>query len=114
MRFARCGIFALLVAFAGPAAAQVDEGRAFFVRADKGYCIACHQVPDGAGPATRADLGPRLDGARLKGWDRARLRELLADPTRTNPDSVMPPYGRHRILQPAEIERVIDFLHALP
>jgi sulfur-oxidizing protein SoxX len=114
MRLARRGLWALLAAFAGPAAAQADEGRAIFLRPDKGYCIACHQLPDGAGPATRADLGPRLDGALLKGWDRARLRELLADPTRANPDSVMPPYGRHRILEPAEIERVIDFLHALP
>jgi hypothetical protein len=26
----------------------------------------------------------------------------------------MPPYGRHRLLEAGEIERVIDFLHALP
>ena len=59
-------------------------------------------------------MGPRLDAARLKGWDRARLRDLLDDPTRANPDTVMPPYGRHRLLDDREIERLIDFLHALP
>ena len=59
-------------------------------------------------------LQQSLDAARLKGWDRARLRELLEDPMRANPDTVMPPYGRHRLLEASEIERVIDFLHALP
>jgi sulfur-oxidizing protein SoxX len=93
---------------------QAAPGRELFVRPDKGNCIACHQVPEGAGPAVRADVGPRLDAARLKGWDRARLRELLEDPMRANPDTVMPPYGRHRLLDGGEIERVIDFLHALP
>ena len=93
---------------------QSSAGREIFTRPDKGNCIACHQVPEGSGPAVRADVGPRLDAARLKGWDRARLRELLEDPMRANPDTVMPPYGRHRLLEAGEIERVIDFLHALP
>jgi sulfur-oxidizing protein SoxX len=93
---------------------QAPAGRDIFIRPDKGNCIACHQVPEGSGPAVRADVGPRLDAARLKGWDRARLREILDDPMRANPDTVMPPYGRHRLLDAGEIERVIDFLHALP
>lgn len=106
----------VLVAACGPLAAwaQANAGRDLFVRQDKGHCIACHQVPEGAGPAVRSDVGPRLDAARLRGWDRVRLRDLLADPTRANPDTVMPPYGRHRILDAGEIERVIDYLHALP
>lgn len=99
---------------AGSAWGQAGEGRALFTDPGKGNCIACHQVPAGAGPQVRADVGPRLDGARLKGWDRARLRDLLHDPTRANPDTVMPPYGRHRLLDDREIERLIDFLHALP
>lgn len=110
---------AILVAAAaalasGAAWAQAAQGREIFIRPDKGNCIACHQVPEGSGPAVRSDVGPRLDAARLKGWDRARLRRLLEDPMRSNPDTVMPPYGRHRLLEPPEIERVIDYLHALP
>jgi sulfur-oxidizing protein SoxX len=112
---AASGFLAIAVALAScPAAAQAPDALALFVRPDKGNCIACHQVPAGAGPAVRADVGPRLDAARLKGWDRARLRALLDDPMRANPDTVMPPYGRHRLLDAGEIERVIDFLHALP
>lgn len=98
----------------GARAAPADEGRDLFMRADKGQCIACHQLPEGAGPATKADVGPRLDAARLKGWDRERLRQLLEDPQRMNANTVKPPYGRHRLLEAREIDRVIDFLHALP
>ncbi|HQY48259.1 MAG TPA: sulfur oxidation c-type cytochrome SoxX [Usitatibacteraceae bacterium] len=110
--------FPLLAASAALAAAgawgQAASGLALFIDPARGNCIACHQVPEGAGPAVRANVGPRLDAARLAGWDRARLRALLDDPMRANPDTVMPPFGRHRILDPAEIERLIDYLHALP
>jgi L-cysteine S-thiosulfotransferase len=108
--------FAALLAMllAGAAHAQGMPGREIFIRADKGNCLACHQVPEGAGPAVRSDIGPRLDAARLKGWDRARLRQLLDDPQRVAADTVMPPYGRHRILESGEIDAVIDYLHALP
>jgi sulfur-oxidizing protein SoxX len=99
---------------AGAASGQVPEGRDLFMRPDKGNCIACHQVPDGAGPKVRADVGPRLDAMRLRGWDTARLRNLLEDPMRTNPDTVMPPYGRHRLLDAREIDLIVGFLHALP
>jgi sulfur-oxidizing protein SoxX len=85
-----------------------------FLRGDKGHCIACHQVPEGAGPATRADLGPKLEGARMRSLGKAGLKALIEDPTRQNPDTVMPPFGRHRILENAEIDRVVEFLHALP
>jgi sulfur-oxidizing protein SoxX len=108
-----------LLAIAGalassPAPAQQPDGRALFLRPDKGNCVACHRLPDGAGPPTKADIGPPLDGARLTGWDAARLRALLEDPTRMNPETVKPPYGRHRILEAAEIERLAEFLRALP
>lgn len=85
-----------------------------FVRPDKGHCIACHQLPAGAGPQTRADVGPALEGTRMRSLGRDALREILADPTKRNPDTVMPPYGRHRILSAPEIERLAEFLHALP
>ncbi len=108
-------VLAVALALAAQVAtAQVPAGRDLFVRADKGHCIACHQLPEGAGPAVRADVGPRLDAARLKGWDVARLRALLDDPMTANRDTVMPPYGRHRILEPAEIDNLVEFLRALP
>jgi sulfur-oxidizing protein SoxX len=94
--------------------AQSPAAPPAFVRAEKGHCIACHQVPEGAGPATKADLGPRLEGARMRSLGKARLKALIEDPTRDNPNTVMPPFGRHRILDGAEIDRLVEYLHALP
>jgi sulfur-oxidizing protein SoxX len=85
-----------------------------FVNPEKGNCIACHRVPAGAGPATRADLGPALEGTRMRALGRPKLREVIEDPTRANPDTVMPPFGRHRILDRTEIDRLVEYLHALP
>jgi sulfur-oxidizing protein SoxX len=105
---------AALLAAALPAAAQRAPAPPAFTQRDKGHCTACHQVPEGAGPASRADMGPRLEGARMRELGRARLREVIHDPTRANPDTVMPPFGKHRILEPAEIDRIVEYLHALP
>jgi L-cysteine S-thiosulfotransferase len=104
-----------LVVFASVTAnAQTSEGRDLFARPDKGNCAACHQVPTGAGPAVRANLGPRLDADRLKGWDKARVRTVIEDPTLSNPETAMPPYARHRILEPREIDGIVEYLLALP
>ena len=104
---AACGLSPL-------ATAQAPSAPEAFVRADRGHCIACHQLPEGVAPATQADLGPKLAGERMRALGRTRLRELIHDPTKSNPDTVMPPFGRHRLLDPAEIERLVEFLHALP
>ncbi len=97
-----------------PALAQSNPALELFVRPDKGHCIACHQLPAGAGRETRSDLGPRLEGERMRALGKTRLREIIADPVRFNAQTVMPPYGRHRILDAGEIAILADFLHALP
>jgi sulfur-oxidizing protein SoxX len=105
-----------LLACSAPAcwAQALPPALELFVRADKGHCIACHQLPQGAGPQTRADLGPRLEGSRMRELGKRALREAIADPTRANPDTVMPPFGRHRLLEAGEIDRLVEYLHALP
>ena len=105
---------AWLLVLAMPAAAQQSQALELFTRTDKGGCSACHQLPAGIGPATRSDVGPRLEGARMRALGKAGVREVLVDPMRANPDTVMPPYGRHRLLEAGEIERLVEFLHALP
>lgn len=104
----------LAAAIAMPACAQEVAAVDLFYRADKGHCAACHQVPEGSGPATRNDLGPALTGARMRALGKPALAGLIGDPTRSNPTTVMPPYGRHRILDEREIDRLVEYLHALP
>jgi len=101
-------------AHAVPAAGRPTSALELFVQRDKGHCIACHQLPAGVGPASRSDLGPALDGTRMRALGKAALREAIADPTKANPDTVMPPFGKHHLLDAAEIDRLVDFLHALP
>jgi sulfur-oxidizing protein SoxX len=45
--------------------------------------------------------------------DRAALRRHIWDPTQRNPNTIMPPYGKHRILTEEEIDLVIDYLYTL-
>ena len=97
-----------------PAAGAAPSGVELFARADLGACAACHQLAPGAGPPSRADLGPRLGGARMRSLGKPAIRAVIVDPTVANPDTVMPPYGRHRILDAAEIDRLVDYLYALP
>jgi len=114
-RGAAMAVLCMLALVAGTAASAEElTGAQLFARPDKGDCIACHQVPAGAGPATRSDLGPKLEGARMRALGSAKLRALLTDPMAANPDTLMPPYGRHRILDAAEIDRVVEYLDALP
>ena len=113
------GRFAAVLAFLGlgigiPCAAQDRAALELFTRADKGYCISCHQLPAGTGPATKDDLGPRLEGARMRSLGAKALRELIADPTAANPETVMPPFGKHRLLDAREIDKLVEYLLALP
>lgn len=105
---------AIAVGAVPEAGAQVLAAAQLFTMPGKGNCIACHQVPAGAGPATRADLGPRLEGARMRALGAPALKALIADPTVANPDTLMPPFGRHRILDAGEIDRLVKYLLALP
>jgi len=114
MRARRLFLPLVAAALAVPCAAQTVAPPASFTAPEKGYCIACHQLPEGIGPRTRADLGPALTGERMRALGKAKIREIIEDPTRANPATVMPPFGRHRILEPAEIQRLVEFLHALP
>ena len=114
MRPANAVLAALAVVTAMPCAAQTAPVADLFVRAEKGHCIACHQVPPGSGPVTRADLGPALEGTRMRALGKPGIRRAIVDPMERNPATVMPPFGRHLLLDAAEIERLVDYLHALP
>lgn len=109
----RLAMLAVLAGTALPAWAQ-ESAADLFRRPEKGDCLACHQVPAVPALATRSDLGPALTGERMRALGKAKLREVIVDPTQANPATVMPPFGRHNILEAGEIQRLVDFLHALP
>ncbi len=93
--------------------AQNDAGREIAQSIGKGNCLACHAMPTDVTAVTSANIGPPLSQMRERFPERERLRAQIFDPTRYNSDTVMPPYGRNKVLSEAEIEMLIDYLYSL-
>ena len=104
----------LIVAAAppSPASAQspVGEGQKLAFDRSKGNCLTCHDIKGGNLPGT---IGPALTDIKSKYPDRAELVAILVDATKRNPLTVMPPFGRNRILNDKEINAIVDFLQTL-
>ena len=97
---------------AGPASAQsaVAEGQKRAFDRGKGNCLTCHEIKGGDLPGT---IGPPLKDIKSKYPDRNELIAILTDETQRNPQTVMPPFGRNRILTDKEINAIVDFLQTL-
>ena len=91
--------------------ANVAAGRRLAFDIAKGNCLACHQFPGDSAANTLANIGPPLVAIRARFPEREPLRRRLWDPMQTNPDTVMPPYGKHKILSSDEIDLIIDYLY---
>ena len=100
------------VASANPARAQsaVSEGQKLALDRGKGNCLTCHEIKGGDLPGT---IGPALKDIKSKYPDRNELVAILTDETKRNPQTVMPPFGRNRILTDHEINAIVDFLQTL-
>src|ERR1700737_3872850 len=94
-------------AWAGPAAAQsaVAEGQKLAFDRGKGNCLTCHTIKGGEFPGT---IGPELKDTKSKYPKRHHPLGLGTDETKRNPQTVMPPFGRNRILSEKEINAVVD------
>ena len=99
-------------AASGPAAAQsaVAERQKLAFDRSKGNCLTCHEIKGGDLPGS---IGPALKDIKSKYPDRNELVAILTDETKRNPLTVMPPFGRNRILTETEINAIVDFLQTL-
>lgn len=97
---------------ARPAWAQstVTEGQKLAFDRGKGNCLTCHVIKGGDLPGT---IGPELKDLKVKYPDRNELAAILFDETKRNPQTMMPPFGRNRILTDQEISAIVDFLQTL-
>lgn len=92
---------------------KVVTGARLAQETNKGNCLACHAMPSDPGAITSANIGPPLLSMKVRFPDRERLRRQIWDAQSINPDTVMPPFGKNRILTGAEIDLVIDYLYTL-
>lgn len=105
---------ALLIGAAASSSARaqsaVDEGRKLAFDRGKGNCLTCHVIKGGDLPGT---IGPELIDIKSKYPNREDLVAIITDETTRNPLTVMPPFGRNRLLTEKEINAVVDFLQTL-
>ncbi len=99
-------------ASASQAAAQsaAAEGQILAFDRGKGNCLTCHDIKGGDLPGT---IGPALKDIKSKYPDRNDLIAIVTDETKRNPLTMMPPFGRNRILTEQEIDAIVDFLQTL-
>jgi sulfur-oxidizing protein SoxX len=100
----------LLLASAAHAQSGAADGERLAFDRGKGNCLTCHEIKGGDSPGT---VGPALSDIKTKYPDRNDLIAIVNDETRRNPQTVMPPFGRNRILTEKEINAIVDFLQTL-
>ena len=103
-------IGATVVASSASAQSNAAEGQKIAFDRGKGNCLTCHVIAGGDLPGS---IGPELKDIKSRYPDRNDLVAILNDETKRNPQTVMPPFGRNRILTEQEINAVVDFLQTL-
>jgi sulfur-oxidizing protein SoxX len=91
-------------------AKRIAEGKKLAWDRKLGNCLACHQMGDGVSPG---NIGPPLVAMKARWPDRAKLRAQIWDATARNPESVMPPFGRHQALTEEQIDLITDYVQTL-
>ena len=105
-------LLAVAAGLASPARAQstVADGQKLAFDRGKGNCLTCHVIKGGDLPGT---IGPELKDMKARYPDRNELAAIIFDETKRNPQTMMPPFGRNRILTEQEISAIVDFLQTL-
>ena len=93
--------------------ANQKKGKGLVISVTKGNCIACHSVPTESDIVSLANIGPPFVNLKARFPNRADLEKKIWDPTFTNPNTIMPPFGKHKILTMIEIHQIIDYLYSL-
>lgn len=92
---------------------QVDKGRAIFLDERKGNCAACHKAPNDVNIKTKSNIGMPLEAVKARYPDRAKLRDAIWDLSKSVPNTIMPPYGKNRILSDDEIDALVIYLETI-
>ena len=97
------------LAFAADASI-VEQGKALSFDRKKGNCLACHMIQGGASPG---NIAPPLIAMKGRYPNKEDLRKQIYDATVANPESSMPPFGKHDALTKSELDKVVEFIWTL-
>jgi len=87
----------------------VTQGGCIVLERTKGNCMGCHDI---AGVSS-GNIATKMENMAQRWPDKAKLRAQIYDASKANPDTVMPPFGRHNILSADEIDKVVEFILTL-
>ncbi|TNF98796.1 MAG: sulfur oxidation c-type cytochrome SoxX [Gammaproteobacteria bacterium] len=87
-----------------------EKGKEIAFNRKTGNCLACHQIAGGSLPG---NIGPPLVAMSARYPDKKKLRDQIWDATKANPNSSMPPFGKHSILSDEDINLVAEFIYTL-
>ena len=91
-------------------AASAEEAKKIAENRKKGNCVSCHAYEGANMPGNAA---PPLVAMKARYPDKAKLRAQIADPTKSNPNTIMPPFGKHGILSNKDIDAITEWVHTL-
>ncbi|MGQ9659558.1 MAG: sulfur oxidation c-type cytochrome SoxX [Thermochromatium sp.] len=87
-----------------------EAGRLIAHDRGKGNCVACHVMAGAESPGT---IGPVLVAMQTRFPSKRDLAAQIWDATVKNPDSIMPPFGKHEILTRQEFVDVVEYIWSL-
>lgn len=73
-----------------------------------GNCLACHMIPGGNLPG---NIGPPLLAMKARFPNKADLRAQIWDATEKNPNTIMPPFGKHGVLTEKQVDQVTNYIY---
>ncbi len=76
----------------------------------KGNCLSCHIIQEGE---AAGNIAPPLIYMKSRFPDKKMLRIQIWDSTVRNPESSMPPFGRHKIISEKEIDQATAYVWTL-
>lgn len=87
-----------------------QKGKKVAENRSSGNCVACHAYQGAVAPGA---VAPPLVAMKARYPNKADLRAQIWDATAKNPNSLMPPFGRHLILTEQEIDQVTEWAYGL-
>jgi sulfur-oxidizing protein SoxX len=88
----------------------VAEGKKIAEDRKKGNCFTCHAYE---GADLPGNIGPPLVAMKARFPDKQKLYNQIWDATKANPNSMMPPFGRHEVLSDKEIKAITEWVYTL-
>lgn len=99
-----------VVQMQGAANGDAARGKAIAMNTQAGNCWACHVLP---GDPQGGTVGPPLLDIGRRGYTDAYMYQQIWDRRATNPETVMPPYGTHGVLNDQQVRDLVAFLQSI-